>query len=130
MSEVMCIFVKFWHFFKMPAHQIWSCHVTQEANFENFLFLLILHLILGKVIKFSVEKLSTSEVISQKPHGEGGWKTPPVLLGLNRISWRRSVLGLCQLMCQATAVAQFHVHIFCNCLRLISSLATAHSSCA
>ena len=22
----------------MPAHQIWSCHVTQDANFENVLF--------------------------------------------------------------------------------------------
>ena len=25
-------------FFTMSASQIWSCHVTQEANFENFLF--------------------------------------------------------------------------------------------
>ena len=25
-------------FFTMPADQIWSCHVTQEANFEDFLF--------------------------------------------------------------------------------------------
>ena len=25
-------------FFTMPAHQIWSCHVTQEAKIENFLF--------------------------------------------------------------------------------------------
>ena len=49
---------------------------------KNFIFFLILHLILGKVTKFLVEKLSTSEVISQKPHGGGGWKTPPVLLGL------------------------------------------------
>ena len=24
--------------FTMPAHQICSCHVTQDANFENFLF--------------------------------------------------------------------------------------------
>ena len=22
----------------IPAHQIWSCHVTQDANFENLLF--------------------------------------------------------------------------------------------
>ena len=29
---------------------------------------------LGKVTKFLVENFSTSEVISQKPHG--GWKTP------------------------------------------------------
>ena len=44
--------------------------MTQEANFEIFYFVLILHLIMGKVIKSLVEKLSTSEVISQKPHGE------------------------------------------------------------
>ena len=30
-------FCKFW-LFAMPAHQIWSCHVTQDANFELFLF--------------------------------------------------------------------------------------------
>ena len=58
--------------FTMPAHQIWSCHVIEDANFENFYFVLILHLILGEVTKFLVEKLSTSEVISKKPHGEGG----------------------------------------------------------
>ena len=40
-----------------------------------FYFVLILHLILGKVTKFLVEKLSTSEVISQKPHGR--WNPPP-----------------------------------------------------
>ena len=22
----------------LPAHQIWSCHVAQDANFKNFLF--------------------------------------------------------------------------------------------
>ena len=67
----------------MPALQIWTCHVTQEANFEKNLLFLILHLILGKVAKFVVEKLSTSEVISQKPHGGGGkHPPPPVLLGL------------------------------------------------
>ena len=42
---------------------------------KKIYFLLILHLILGEVTKFLVEKLSTSEVISQKPHG--GWKHPP-----------------------------------------------------
>ena len=42
---------------------------------RNKIFFLILHLILGKVTTFLAEKLSTSEVISQKPHG--GWKTPP-----------------------------------------------------
>ena len=39
---------------------------------KNFYFVLILHLILGKVTKVLVEKLSTSEVISQKPLGGGG----------------------------------------------------------
>ena len=63
-----------------------------------------MHLILGKAAKFLVEKLSTSEVISQKPHGGktpspsaftvknkkvtgkkqiGGGKQPPVLIVLN-----------------------------------------------
>ena len=46
-----------------------------RSNFRKILFFLILHLISGKVTKFVVEKLSTSEVISQKP--DGGWKTPP-----------------------------------------------------
>ena len=59
----------------MLALQIWPCHVTQEANFEKFYFFLVLYLILGKVAKFLVEELSTSELISQKPHE--GWKTPP-----------------------------------------------------
>ena len=62
-------------FFTMPTHQIWACHVTQEANFEKFLLFLILHLLFGKVTKFIGEKLSTSEVISQKPRM--GVKTPP-----------------------------------------------------
>ena len=66
-------------FFTMPALQIWPCHVTQDANFQKILFFLILHLILGKTAKFLVEKLSTSEVISQKPHG--GWKTPQCFQG-------------------------------------------------
>ena len=62
--------------FTMSAPQIWPCHVTQEANFEKKLFFLIPHLILGKVTKFLVEKLSTSEVFSQKPHGGGVENTP------------------------------------------------------
>ena len=68
--------------FMMPILQIWPCHVTQGANFEKFYVFLILHLILGKAARFLAEKLSTSEVNSQKPHR--GWKTPlpPVLLGL------------------------------------------------
>ena len=52
--------------FTMPTHQIWSCHLTQEAISKNFYIFLILHLILGKVTKFIGEKLSSSEIISQK----------------------------------------------------------------
>ena len=70
--------------FKMSIHQIWSCHVTQKCKFQKFIiFFPILHLMLGKVTKLLVEKLSTSEVISQKPHGGSG-NPPSVPLGLNR----------------------------------------------
>ena len=59
--------------FTMPTHQIWSYHLTKLQISELFYFFLILHLLLGKVTKFHVEKFSTSEVSSQKPHGwEGG----------------------------------------------------------
>ena len=63
MSKVMGIFVKFWLFLQCPLTKL-------------FYFVLILHLILEKIRKFLVEKLSTSEVISRKPHGS------PVPLGL------------------------------------------------
>ena len=33
-----------------------------------------MHLILGKAAKFLVEKVTTSEVISQKPHGGGAFR--------------------------------------------------------
>ena len=81
MSKVMGIYVKFWHFLQCPlskyGHVTWPKKQISKKN----LFFLILHLILGKAAKFVVEKLSTSEVISQKPHG-GGKHPPPVLLGL------------------------------------------------
>ena len=38
MAKVMGILDKILAFFTMLAHQIWSCHMTQEANFEIFLF--------------------------------------------------------------------------------------------
>ena len=37
MSKVMGILSNLGSF-TMPTHQIWSCHVTQYANFEKFLF--------------------------------------------------------------------------------------------
>ena len=47
---------------------------------------LILHLILGEVTKFLVERFSTSEVMSQKPHrgGGGGGAEHPSAFGVNK----------------------------------------------
>ena len=69
-------------FFTMPTHRLWSYHVTKEANFKNFYFVLILHLILGKVTKFLMEKLATSVVISQ--NFTGGF--PPGAFSVKRRS--------------------------------------------
>ena len=81
----------------MPADQIWSCHVSQEANFEKFLFVPILHLILGKVTKFLVKKLSTSVVSAKNLTGGGGggaWKTPPSAFRVNVVSFEKKVKPL------------------------------------
>ena len=64
-------------FFTMPAHQIWSCYLTQQAISKSFHFVLVLHLISGKVTTFLVGKLSTSKVISQNPHWRGVENAPP-----------------------------------------------------
>ena len=42
--------------FTMPAHQIRSCHVTHEANFENVLFCLNSTFNIGKTHKISSGK--------------------------------------------------------------------------
>ena len=74
----MDIFVKFCCFlFTMPAHQIWSCQVTQDAKLGIFYFVLILYLILRKVTKFLVERLFTFRSYQPKlahggPGGRGG----------------------------------------------------------
>ena len=67
----MGIFVKFW-LFMMPAHQIWSCHVTQDANFQNFLFCLNSTFNIRKNHKISIGK-----VLYSPP--------PPVPLGLRNL---------------------------------------------
>ena len=43
-------------FSTMPAHQIWSGHVTQDANFENFLFCLNSTFNIAKIHKLSSGK--------------------------------------------------------------------------
>ena len=71
----------------IPTHQIWSYDVHKKQISKRFYFVLILHLISGKVTKYLVEKLSTSKVISQKLHG--GWKPPPSAF---RVKFLASVL--------------------------------------
>ena len=70
MSKVMGIYVKFWQFLRCPLPKYGHVTSPKKQIWKNFF--LILHLISGKVTKLLVEKLSTSEVISQKPHGGGG----------------------------------------------------------
>ena len=69
-------------FFTIPAHQIWSYHVTQEANFENFsafpnstFNIRKSHKISsGKALYFRSYQPKTSWGVEKTP--------PPVLLGL------------------------------------------------
>ena len=71
-SKVVGIFVKFWHFLRCPLTKYDHITWPKKQIWKIFCFVLILHLILGKVTKFQVGKLSTSEVISQKPDRGGG----------------------------------------------------------
>ena len=60
----------------MPAPQIWSCHVTQEANFEKILLFANFSFNIRKSYKiFSRKALYFRSYQPKKPHG--GWKTPP-----------------------------------------------------
>ena len=66
----------------MPAHQIWSCHVTQEANLENVLFCPNSTFNIGKSHKMSSGKPLYFRSYQPKTSREG-WKHPsPVPLGL------------------------------------------------
>ena len=66
-------------------------------------FVLIMHLILEKVTTFLVKKrLSTSEVISQKPHGEGGGGTHPQLVQF----------GLTKEFCKSGSESHHHLTLF------------------
>ena len=75
--------------FTISTYQIWSCHVAQDGISKNFYFVLILHLISGKVGKFLVETLSTSEVISQKPHRVENTPSAFRVKDLNAISFEK-----------------------------------------
>ena len=68
-------------FFTMPAHQIWSCHVTQEANFEKFLLCPNFTFNIRKSHKISSGKALYFRSYQPKTSRGRGWK-PPVPLGL------------------------------------------------
>ena len=72
----MGIYVKF----TKTTHQIWSYHVTLTSNCEKVCFRLILYYILGKGTKFGGNWIKNKKVTGEKHIG--GWKTPPVLIGL------------------------------------------------
>ena len=87
------------HYVKSYGHLVQNFSIYYDAGSPNMamsrdprskikkkIFFLMLHLILGKAAKFLVEKLSTSEVISQKPHRVDVENTqPPSALGLNKL---------------------------------------------
>ena len=81
MSNVMDFYLKFWHFLRCPLSKYGHVTLPKKQISKKFYFFLILHLILGKVTKFLVEKLSTSEDISQKAHGGGVENTPQCFQG-------------------------------------------------
>ena len=67
----MGIYVKF----TQTTHQIWSCHVTQASDLENFYFLPNSILNFRKVTKFGGNWLKNKKVTGKKQ--VGGWKDPP-----------------------------------------------------
>ena len=83
MSKDMGIYVKFWHFFTMPALQIWPCHVTQEANFEKILPFPYSAFNIRKGYKISSRK--AFYIRSYQPKTSRETPPPPVLLGLSEL---------------------------------------------
>ena len=66
----------------MPSDQIWSCHVTQDADFENFLFCSDSVFNIWKRHKISGGKALNFRSYQPKTSLGGGQKTSPVLLRL------------------------------------------------
>ena len=85
MSKVVGIFVKFWRYFTMSTHKIWSYHVTQEANFEHFLFC--------RNSTFNIKKshkISSGKALyfrNYQPETSWGWKTPPSAFGVKGLGF-------------------------------------------
>ena len=76
MSKVMNVWSNF-GFFTMPTHQIWSCHVTQKANFENFLFFPNSTFNIRKCHKISSGKAVYFRSYQPKTSQEGGMENIP-----------------------------------------------------
>ena len=86
-SNLTTIFVKFWLFLQWPLTKYGYVTWPKMQISNSFYFVLILHLIFGKVTMFAVKKLSTSEAISKNLTGRVENKPPPpppVLLGLSK----------------------------------------------
>ena len=73
----MGIYVKFWHFLRCPLSKYGYVTWPKKQISKKIYFFLILDLIFDKAARFLAEKLSTSEVIGQKPHGGLVENTPP-----------------------------------------------------
>ena len=67
----------------MLAHQIWSCHVAQEANFEHFVFYPNSKFNIRKSHKISSVKAPYFRSYQPKTSREVGKHPPPVPLGLS-----------------------------------------------
>ena len=70
-------FCQFLTFFTMPAIKIWPCHVTQEANFEKFLFFPNSAFNIRKSYKISSRKALYFRSYQPKTSRRGGKHPPP-----------------------------------------------------
>ena len=84
--QTLWAFCQILAFLTMPAHQIWSCHVTQEANFEKFLFCPSSTFNIRKSHKISGGKALYFRSYQPKT-SRGGGDTPSVPLGLTIKNW-------------------------------------------
>ena len=67
-----------WAFFTMPTHQMWSYHMTQEENFEKFLFY--------PNSSFNIRKshkIASGKALHARSYQPETVENTPVLLGLN-----------------------------------------------
>ena len=81
----------------MPAHQIWSCHVTQEANLVTFLF--FPHSTFNIGISHKISSGKALHFNSCQPKNlTGGGKQPPRAFKVNQVISPILILALLQLI--------------------------------